>query len=179
MPDMKNIKINIIVFIIILLLSVHAHAGDWAQFRGPNRDGISDETGLLKKWPDQDPKMLWSAPDLGDGYSSAAIAGKLIYVTGLIDDEIFISAFDLNGKLKWKTPCGPGWDRSYPGTRTTPTVNDGAVALVEAGKNFKIISSFNITKGKGRHWAHPSISNGRLYIRHGNYLMAFDIKDKR
>ena len=57
--------------------------------------------------------------------------------------------------------------------------NDGDVALVKATPaGFKPVSSFKITKGKGKFWAHPSISDGRLYIRHGDYLMACDIKEK-
>ncbi|MCD6392255.1 MAG: PQQ-like beta-propeller repeat protein [Planctomycetes bacterium] len=58
--------------------------------------------------------------------------------------------------------------------------NDGDVALVRATPaGFTPVSSFKITKGKGKFWAHPSISDGRLYIRHGDYLMAYDIKNKR
>ena len=57
--------------------------------------------------------------------------------------------------------------------------NDGDVALVKATPaGFEPVSSFKITKGKGKFWAHPSISDGRLYIRHGDYLMAYDIKEK-
>ena len=57
--------------------------------------------------------------------------------------------------------------------------NKGEVALVPATPDgFKPVSSFTITKGKGKFWAHPSISDGRLYIRHGEYLMVYDIKEK-
>ena len=57
--------------------------------------------------------------------------------------------------------------------------NTGDVALVKPSpKGFEIVSSFRITLGSGKHWAHPAISDGRLYIRHGNALMAYDIKNK-
>ena len=57
--------------------------------------------------------------------------------------------------------------------------NTGDVALVKASpKDFEIVSSFRITEGSGKHWAHPAISDGRLYIRHGDVLMAYDIKNK-
>jgi hypothetical protein len=55
----------------------------------------------------------------------------------------------------------------------------GTVALVKANPSgFKVISSFKVTKGDGKHWAHPVVANGVLYIRHGSALMAYDIKGK-
>jgi len=57
--------------------------------------------------------------------------------------------------------------------------NTGEVALVKASaEGFEIVSSFGITRGSGKHWAHPAISDARLYIRHGEALMAYDIKQK-
>src|SRR5437879_1160760 len=53
-------------------------AGDWPQWRGPNRDGVSRETGLLASWPEKGPKQLWKA-DAGAGYSSLAVAGGRAY----------------------------------------------------------------------------------------------------
>lgn len=55
---------------------------------------------------------------------------------------------------------------------------DGVVALVPATpEKFEIVSAFEVPKGTGEHWAHPVISGGRLYIRHGGALMAYDIRD--
>jgi outer membrane protein assembly factor BamB len=57
--------------------------------------------------------------------------------------------------------------------------NTGDVALVKPSpKRFEIVSSFRVTEGSGKHWAHPAMSDGRLYIRHGDALMAYDIKKK-
>ncbi len=98
---------------------------DWPQFRGINRDGKSPETGLMKKWLQGGPELLWAVDSLGDGWSSAAIAKGLVYITGKIDKEGHIFCFDLDGKLKWKVSYGPEWVKSYPGSRTTPTVDDG------------------------------------------------------
>ena len=54
----------------------------------------------------------------------------------------------------------------------------GRVGLINASpKDFRMISSFKITKGRQQHWAHPVVANGRLYIRHGNALMAYDISE--
>jgi hypothetical protein len=56
-------------------------AEDWPQFRGPNRDGTTAETGLLKQWPNGGPRQLWSVDGLGDGWSSAAVAENRIFIT--------------------------------------------------------------------------------------------------
>ncbi|MBN2271602.1 MAG: PQQ-binding-like beta-propeller repeat protein, partial [Sedimentisphaerales bacterium] len=76
-------------------------AADWPQFRGLRRDGKSDETGLLKKWPEAGPKQLWSVAGLGAGFSSAAIADGLVYITGKIGPTGYIFCFDLNGQPQW------------------------------------------------------------------------------
>jgi hypothetical protein len=57
-----------------------AVADDWPQWRGPRRDGISQETGLLQQWPKEGPKLLWQLADIGDGYATPAIAGERIYL---------------------------------------------------------------------------------------------------
>ena len=99
-------------------------AADWPQFRGPDRDGKSPETGLLKQWPEDGPPLLWEIDGLGDGYSSAAIAKGRVYITGMADRQGFVFAFDLNGHLLWKTCYGAEWTKSYPAARCTPTVED-------------------------------------------------------
>jgi outer membrane protein assembly factor BamB len=57
--------------------------GDWPQWRGPNRDGISTETGLAQQWPAKGPSVVWTAPGLGAGYGAVAIKGARVYVQGL------------------------------------------------------------------------------------------------
>ena len=59
-----------------LVLALVAAASDWPQWRGPHRTGISQETGLLKEWPQGGPKLLWQMPDIGDGYATPAVAGS-------------------------------------------------------------------------------------------------------
>jgi outer membrane protein assembly factor BamB len=54
----------------LLIVSLAAMAADWPQWRGPRRTGISQETGLLKEWPKEGPKLLWQLPDIGDGYAT-------------------------------------------------------------------------------------------------------------
>lgn len=103
-------------------------AADWPQWRGPLRNGSSHETGLLKAWPPEGPKLLWQAQDIGDGYSTPAVAGDRLYLlTNKGNDDEFVQAFSmLDGKRVWSTRIGrvgnPGQQPSYPGARSTPTV---------------------------------------------------------
>src|SRR5512144_2669647 len=76
--------------------------GEWPQWRGANRDGISKETGLLKQWPAGGPPLVWKASGAGGGYSSFAISKGRLYTMGLRGDREFIIAFDIaNGKEAW------------------------------------------------------------------------------
>jgi outer membrane protein assembly factor BamB len=99
----------------------------WPEFHGPERDNISKETGLLKRWPEGGPKLLWTSTDCGHGYSGMAIADGRIYTAGDVDDKELVIALDLDGKPLWKTANGASWTGPTPGARTTPTYNDGVV----------------------------------------------------
>jgi outer membrane protein assembly factor BamB len=97
--------------------------GFWPQFHGPRRDNISDETGLLEVWPDDGPTLIWTADGIGFGYATVSVAHGLIYTAGNIDDKTVISALDGDGEAVWQVPCGPAWDKEFPGTRATPTID--------------------------------------------------------
>ncbi|MHC4659069.1 MAG: hypothetical protein ACYS83_07830, partial [Planctomycetota bacterium] len=104
---------------------------NWFQFRGPNRNGKSAETGLLKKWPEGGPELLWSVEDkLGIGFSSVTVVDGLIYTTGMVDNRGILFAFDLNGKDVWERDYGPEWTGARKGTRTTPTFDDGRLYVI-------------------------------------------------
>jgi len=128
-----------------ILLDSPARGEDWPQWRGPRRDGISRETGLLQQWPEDGPKLLWQARDLGEGYSTPAVIGKRIYLISNrgMEDE-FVQVLDAaDGKQIWQTHLGKvGVNRGpqYPGARGTPTVDgdllyaigsDGDLACLE------------------------------------------------
>ena len=104
-------------------------AADWNQFRGPMRDNISEEVGLLEKWPEGGPERLWTATGLGDGYSAVAVVGDLIYTMGNVDGGEFIIALDRSsGDIAWKTRNGGEYhDGTGDGPRGTPTVVNGKV----------------------------------------------------
>ena len=75
----KNIRI---MFCFMFLSSSLIFAGDWPQWKGPNRDSICTETGLLQEWPEEGPKLLWKCTGLGGGYSTIAIAKDKFFTTG-------------------------------------------------------------------------------------------------
>ena len=73
---------------------------DWPQWNGPRRDGISRETGLLTVWPDAGPALIWKIGNLGRGWSSPIIVRDHLYITGDVDDDLVIFAFDLDGQFR-------------------------------------------------------------------------------
>jgi outer membrane protein assembly factor BamB len=114
-------------------LSLAAAAADWPQWRGPNRDGISQETGLLGEWPKAGPKLLWEIDDAGGGYSTPSVVRDRVYLMGNegLENE-FVRAFDVrDGKQVWSVRIGkvgnPDQRPSYPGSRSTPTVDDDTI----------------------------------------------------
>ena len=108
-----------------LLIAAPAGAAEWAQFHGPNRDNKSLDTGLLKTWPKGGPPRIWEAAGIGEGYSTVAIAGKRIHTTGSINGDCVITVLNMDGKKVWTRRNGKAWRKSYPGTRSTPTIADG------------------------------------------------------
>lgn len=107
--------------------------GEWPSFRGPNRDGKSPDTGLLKEWPEGGPKLLWKTDILGEGFASVAVSGGQVYVTGNVGDQFTLFAFNLDGSLNWKVVVGPKANVSYPATRATPTVDGNRLYLLSSG----------------------------------------------
>ena len=118
--------------LLILIVSLSLNAQDVAQWRGPNRDGIYNESGLLKKWPDTGPKLLWHFDDLGDGHTSAAVTGSGIYTSGMVNGNGFVYAFDKSGKLLWKKEYGKEWAENWNGTRSTPLVVDDKLYVLSS-----------------------------------------------
>ena len=126
-----------------------AAEGEWPGWRGPNRDGKSPDTGLLREWPAGGPKLLWKTNILGKGYSSVAVAGGTVYITGEPADTLQLFALDMDGRLKWQVPHGPAWTASYPGARATPTIDGGNVYLLSGTG---LVGCFDARTGRGK-WA--------------------------
>ena len=118
-----------------------AFAADWPQWRGPNRDGHSADTGLLKEWPTEGPKLLWTFEKTGVGYSAPSIVGDRLFILGSDDDKEGKKEFALclsvkEGKELWRTPIPTGEGKySYgwgSGPRSSPTVDGGQVYCLGA-----------------------------------------------
>lgn len=122
-----------VVPLLLLLASTSVmYGGDSPQFRGPHRDGVFDEPGLLKAWPAEGPPVAWVATGLGKGYSSASIADGKIYVPGLIDEQTAgIFVLNREGAIERKMPYGAETqDEQAPGPRSTPTIDGGGLYLI-------------------------------------------------
>ena len=104
-----------------------AEPASWPRFNGPQGDNISPDTGLLKQWPTEGPTLLWTAKDLGEGYSSVVLAGDRIYTAGNKDGKTVVTALDPDGKILWQRPHGGAWSDSHPGARSTPTIDGDRV----------------------------------------------------
>jgi len=124
-----------------------ASTSDWPQWRGPLRNGISQEKGLLKQWPKEGPKLLWQVNEIGDGFSTPSVVGVRIYLMSNrgMENE-FVQALSIqDGKPIWTTRVGnvgnPNQDPPFAKARSTPTVegefvyplgSDGDLACLEA-----------------------------------------------
>ncbi|HVF42898.1 MAG TPA: PQQ-binding-like beta-propeller repeat protein [Pyrinomonadaceae bacterium] len=121
--------------------------GEWPQWRGPNRDGISKETGLLKQWPEAGPPLAWKTTGAGRGYSSLSASKGKLYTMGLRGEREFVVAFDFKtGKELWATPHGSAFrnDRG-DGPRGTPTVDGDRVYSLGGGGD---LSALDAATGK-------------------------------
>ena len=127
--------------------SISVPGADWPQWRGPNRDGISQEKGLLQQWPQGGPKLLWKATDISYGYSTPAVVGDRLYLLANegLENEFVAAISASDGKRIWSTRLGnvgqPNQKPSFPAARSTPTVegdvlyalgSDGDLACLDA-----------------------------------------------
>lgn len=139
--------------VVVFLAAWCATADDWPQWRGPQRNGISRETGLLKEWPKQGPKLAWVARDLGSGYSTPSVVGERLFLLGNegVESEFVEARSIKDGKRLWRTvlgKVGPNPDQAnYAAARSTPTVDRDV--LYALGSNGDLACT-EITAGKIR-----------------------------
>jgi len=94
------------LFILIVFTCINLYAQTPTRWRGPNGNGIYEETGLLKQWSESGPEIIWHFQGLGEGHSSPAFANGMIYLSGMIDGNGYIFVLDYDGNLKLKVPYG-------------------------------------------------------------------------
>jgi outer membrane protein assembly factor BamB len=116
------------IALLVTLSGVCAFAADWPRYRGPNRDGTSAEKGLLRAWPKEGPKVLWTIP-LGVGFGGPAVSGGKVYLLDR-DEKVgdTLRVLDLlTGKELWTFANDAPGGFMFPGSRTTPTVDGDLV----------------------------------------------------
>ena len=120
-----------------LLLTCTATAADWPSFRGPNRDGVSKETGLLQKWDEKGPPVAWTAKNLGLGFGAPTVAGGTVFGQGTRGGKDGVWALkESDGSELWFTPIDdPKSPNQNNGPSGSPTIHNGkAYALSSRGK---------------------------------------------
>lgn len=135
--------ITTLVFLLTITTGLQAQR---TQFRGNDRDGRYQESGLLKSWPDGGPAKVLTVEGIGAGYSSAIIDGQNhIYITGMKDRVDHLTCIAPDGTIKWQVPFGESWAKSFPDTRSTPTIDgDRIYATSGQGK----LTCFALTDGR-------------------------------
>lgn len=182
-------------------LPLLAQTPDWPRFYGKEVCNICTETGLLNSWPEGGPALAWQIQDLGRGYANVVIHGNRLFTAGTIDRQTFVQAFDLQGKVLWKTlnmatatakiPPQHRQKEFYFGAKGTPTVEGNTVYHLNG---FGRLAAFDAASGKEK-WSknvatafegEPSffgfsesvlIDGQRLYVQAGGkkgFMVALD-----
>ena len=156
---------------------------EWSQWRGPSRDGISEETGLLQEWPKSGPPLAWRSNGVGNGYSSFSTSGGRLYTLGARAGIEYVIALDrATGKKVWETQNGRRFENDRgDGPRSTPTVEgdrlyvlggNGDLTCLEHATGKKIWS-VNIVQrfgGVNPYWGYsesPLILGDRILVNTG------------
>jgi outer membrane protein assembly factor BamB len=195
-----SMKLAVGLYSISTVFAASALGVDWPQWRGPNRDGVCRETGLLKEWPKDGPKLLWEISGLGPGFSTVSIAAGRLYTMG---DRAadggkaqFVYAYDLaTQKELWATKIGPAHeDSASPGPRCVPTVDDACVYTIGTSGDMaclaldsgKLIWTKNLLSDLGGaanpQWKFsesPLIDGDRLLCTPGGHDVAIAALDKK
>ncbi|MBM3784406.1 MAG: polyvinylalcohol dehydrogenase [Acidobacteria bacterium] len=170
-----------------LFLSLSVCAADWPQWRGPQRTGISRETGLLTQWPKEGPKLLWQVNDLGEGYATPIVAGDRLFLIANrgLDNEYLQAISVKDGKTLWTVKLGrvgnPDQQPPYPMSRSTPVLDqnrlyamgsDGDLVSLDpaTGKEHwrrAVRAEFNGVPGKWAYAESPLIDGQKLVVSPG------------
>ncbi len=137
-------KILIFCFLAFLLTSSSGPAKLY-EWRGKDREGIYYESNLLKSWPAEGPKKLWSITDIGNGFVSPVFTEENFYISGETDSTETLFCFNLKGEKQWQTNLGKAWMKSFPGSRSAPTIVDD---LIYVGTGVGNLFCINRANGK-------------------------------
>lgn len=121
---------SILLLTLLLLAGIPETQAQSAQWRGPERNGIYPDKGLLKQWPEEGPDLLFRKDSLGNGYSSPVYYEGNIYISGRRDSLDVLTKLSMDGTALWETAYGSAWMNSFPETRSTPTIEDGRIYIM-------------------------------------------------
>jgi outer membrane protein assembly factor BamB len=135
---------------VALLSAASPRSFDWPQWQGPDRDGISKETGLLKEWPKDGPPLAWEVKDLGGGYSTPSVAaGRIFGMSNRGGDEVVWALSEKDGKKLWARRLGRAFFQRAPqgkeGPGCTPTVDGDRLYVLGLGGD---LACLGVTDGK-------------------------------
>lgn len=159
--------LNLLFTLLALTLFLTNNFAQEVQWRGPDRDGHFPAKGLKKSWG---PEMILKVDSLGKGHSSVMYDGNTMYITGMKDTLDVISAVNMKGEVLWETIYGTAWRRSFPDTRSTPTLSDGKLYVVSGVGELvclnktdgKIVWSVNVDKDFEAEWSRFGVSESPL-----------------
>lgn len=177
----------------IALLQGPTLAENWPQLHGPRRDNKSTDTGLLKKWPEGGPPLVWTARGIGKAYATATIVDGRLYTAGDIGGKTVVSALDdRTGKVLWQTENGEAYTGSHPNARVVPTYSEkklyhlgggGDIVCLDAASGKKLWTR-NILKEYGfkqPRWGlrdSPLVDGNRVILAIGSAEVALAAFDK-
>jgi len=190
---MVRLRLAGVLFMYWLVMS--ASAADWPQWRGPERNGISPEIGLLDTWPKGGPPQIWKTQGLGYGYAGLAISQGRLFTQGQRGDHQFVLALDAaTGKKLWETATSPAFPQDRgDGPRGTPTV-DGDRLFAMAGEGTLVsldarsggmIWKMNVAEkfgGRAPNWGYsesPLVDGSNLIVTPGGPGAAIVALDKK
>lgn len=182
--------------LLVVLFATPLIAEDWPQFRGPNRDGVSKEKGLLQSWPENGPPLAWSIKGLGSGFSSVSVAKDRIYTLGNQDDKAkkrgrltyLVALNRKDGSPVWTSEVGP----QGGSLGSTPTVDGDLIfALGQEGdlvcidRNGKrvwhrqLLNEFGGVKGPWNYCESPLVDGDRVIVTPGGRDSTMVALDKK
>lgn len=129
-----------IVIISFLLATSQVSASDWSQYLGPDRNAVSNEKGLLRSWPAEGPKVLWTVP-LGEGFGGPAVSEGKVYIYDRVDDKVnVLRCFDLmTGNEEWTFSYEAPGSLSWDGSRTVPAIDGNRIYVTDIFGNFHCV----------------------------------------
>ncbi|MQY78854.1 MAG: PQQ-binding-like beta-propeller repeat protein [Bacteroidetes bacterium] len=137
------------IFLLFVILQANCQLYDW---RGPDRTGVYNESGLLKQWTEAGPALVWEADGLGYGFSSVTISDDAIYITGRMDTDDVLTALNFDGTKKWQITYGEAWTRNHDGSRCTLTFYNGHIFLISGSGDIVCVDSNGKIKWSKNHY---------------------------